>query len=372
MKLKSNPSNPAYECVFKPKYEALYKKKKKIKEPFGIRNSQCMKDLGVNMNLIETFRFPRFPPWNFETTVDWQLSENIKSSTDPGLFRAEHRRIKGKYRGYKHLYTDGSKSGEKVAAAAVRWDMAIGYVRLPDNATIFTAELEAIAIALNFINRVSYDRFLIFSDSKSSLQALEGDDWRNPYVLRCKERLYYAQNTTRKKVIFVWIPSHTGIKGNDEADAAAKEALNEDENTEMKIPYSDFECLIHPYIREKWQVLWDNDNTKKPNKLHSIFPTIGDWPQSYRDSRREEIVLTRLRIGHSRLTHSHLMKREPPPECVSCQCELTIEHILIDCVEFTNIRAKYYDVPDLKTLFDTISPEEIFDFLKEIGLFYKI
>ena len=32
-----------------------------------------------------------------------------------------------------------------------------------------------------------------------------------------------------------------------------------------------------------------------------------------RSLRREEVVLTSLRIGHTRLTHSYLLKREDQP-----------------------------------------------------------
>ena len=35
------------------------------------------------------------------------------------------------------------------------------------------------------------------------------------------------------------------------------------------------------------------------------------------------------------------------------------------------VRQKYVDVPDLKTLFEDIDPSRIFAFLKEIGLFKK-
>ena len=241
--------------------------------------------------------------------------------------------------------------------------------RLPNNATIFTAELKAIDLALTYIIPHRHERFLIFSDSRSSLQALEGDDWQNPLVREIKEKLHHIQNDLRKNIIFVWIPSHIGIKGNEKADASAKAALNKDVQ-DMCIPYSDVKCLIDPYVKQLWQNEWDQEYLQ--NKLYTICPMIGDWPLAYRDSRREEIVLTRLRIGHSRLTHSYHMNKEPMPECISCQCCLTIQHILIECVEFSEVRAKYYDVPDLKTLFDTISPDEIFDFLKEIGLFYKI
>ena len=55
-----------------------------------------------------------------------------------------------------------------------------------------------------------------------------------------------------------------------------------------------------------------------------------------------------------------------------CQCPLTINHILIDCFDFADIRQHYYEVPDMKTLFETVSPDDIIAFIKEIGLYYKL
>ena len=42
---------------------------------------------------------------------------------------------------------------------------------------------------------------------------------------------------------------------------------------------------------------------------------------------------------------------------------LTVKHILIECVDFMKVRRKYFDVPDLKTLFNDVDPSQIFAFL---------
>ena len=46
------------------------------------------------------------------------------------------------------MYTDGSKSGEKVAAAAVTTQQEFK-CRLQDNASVFTAELKGIELSLS-------------------------------------------------------------------------------------------------------------------------------------------------------------------------------------------------------------------------------
>lgn len=48
---------------------------------------------------------------------------------------------------------------------------------------------------------------------------------------------------------------------------------------------------------------------------------------TYGAQRREEVTLSRLRIGHTSLTYGHLMTSEPPPTCQTYSVTLTIKHI---------------------------------------------
>lgn len=41
--------------------------------------------------------------------------------------------------------------------------------------------------------------------------------------------------------------------------------------------------------------------------------------------------LSRIRIGHTRLTHIFFMKRGEPPICNSCDINLSIKHFFNDC-----------------------------------------
>ena len=56
-------------------------------------------------------------------------------------------------------------------------------------------------------------------------------------------------------------------------------------------------------------------------KLHAIRSTVGDYKQKTCLSRRDTVLLNRLRIGHTRLSHSYQLSGddlpENQPECVS-------------------------------------------------------
>ncbi|KAG1678079.1 Isobutyryl-CoA dehydrogenase, mitochondrial [Nymphon striatum] len=65
---------------------------------------------------------------------------------------------------------------------------------------------------------------------------------------------------------------------------------------------------------------WDGEIN---NKLHAIKPKLGEWALSCRKSRKEESILCRLRVGHTYLTHSFLLRNEAQPVCGRCQQPLT-------------------------------------------------
>jgi len=69
--------------------------------------------------------------------------------------------------------SDGSKEGNIVAATVVHRDNT-KCVRLPDAASIFRAELYALLLAIDVVRRSKENNFVIFSDSMSSLQSING------------------------------------------------------------------------------------------------------------------------------------------------------------------------------------------------------
>ena len=69
--------------------------------------------------------------------------------------------------------TDGSKEGNRVAAPVVHRDNT-KCVRLPDTASIFRAVLYALLLAIDVVRRSKEKNFVIFSDSMSSLQSING------------------------------------------------------------------------------------------------------------------------------------------------------------------------------------------------------
>ena len=93
---------------------------------------------------------------------------------------------------------------------------------------------------------------------------------------------------------------------------------------------------------------------------------------SFCNTRKEDTALNRLHKGHSYLTHSFILRKEEAPVCVACNAVITVEDILIGCADLLEIRQKYFEARSLYSLFRNVIPEIIFDFWREIGVFYKI
>ena len=79
--------------------------------------------------------------------------------------------------------------------------------------------------------------------------------------------------------------------------------------------------------------------------------------------------LTRLsdREGSSTShTHSYILKGEDRPRCVGCDEDITVKHILLDCVDFSDQRPRFYSSPNIKHLFTQVPGHQIISFLKQL------
>ena len=176
-----------------------------------------------------------------------------------------------------------------------------------------------------------------------------------------------GQQCSNRSITFVWVPSHIGIAGNTAADATAKAALNLP-MANTQIPHSDLKSLVSSYVKGCWQDSW---NAEPNNKLYKIQPTI--IPSTVRHlPRRDEVLIHRLRVGHTHLTHSFVLHKENPPECDFCHLPLTVEHLLISCSKYDSERQKFYNINSLQELFQKINAHVIVAFIKEIGLYHKL
>ena len=338
---------------------------------FPIRASRLLEDMNIEINIPQTVNLP--PPWLMhEIKICTELNYLTKKSNDTTDHYKQHtlQHISKKPPHYA-IYTDGSKSSTGVGYAAISVDEKIQF-SLPKTATIFTAELCAILDAIKFARKLPSQKFIIYTDSKSSIEALKNFNPKNSLVQEIKYTLHKHYEAGRN-IELCWIPSHVGVKGNEDADRAAKAATTMTQSN-IKIPINDYMPMIKSSLMNKWQISWDNENI---NKLKEIKPNVGFWQTSLQKERHMSVILSRLRIGHTKFTHGYLMNtpHDPIPTCRECNTIVTVKHILCDCQNFNQQRQITFGNKTLEEILSespNFSIYPIIKFLKKCNLLDKI
>ena len=273
------------------------------------------------------------------------------------------------------VYTDGSKTTDGVSFAIVGRRLGhadnIQGTKIQCDASIFTAELLAIKSAVEKGETAPENKTIIVTDSKSSVQAIQKVYSRNPIVQEIKGK---AHNSP-KKFQLCWVPSHVGIAGNEAADRAAREALRNATTTDVPTLRSDLKAKIKNKSKQEWLSRWKNHTYPRLNYLRAITDDLTPLSNTTCENRSWERILTRLRLGYSRLTHGYLMSREQRPICDQCNggIQLTIKHILVDCPRYRSARQRAFNrtTVNLKGILiegNTSVAGPLYKFIKDVNL----
>lgn len=172
---------------------------------------------------------------------------------------------------------------------------------------------------------------LICSDSVAALISIKTGTTRSHLDL------LYEVLFANSRIVRQGKNAHVGIQGNEKADKVAKEAVKKgDVEVNIKLSKSEGKGIVWRSINQQWQQSWDN--ATKGRHLHKIQSKVG-ISRNRGTKRKEQVIMSRLRIGHSHLNGTLLITgKHPTGICEQCQEAETVEHILITFRKFTQER----------------------------------
>ncbi|CAB3258675.1 unnamed protein product [Arctia plantaginis] len=243
-----------------------------------------------------------------------------------------------RYDRYHKIYTDGSKDGRVGGAAFFDPFNDCGIkIRIDSNISIMHIELIAIAEALSYVQSIKYDKFVILTDSKSSLQHLARCTSHmrgNPIAYQILESILNFQSLSRK-IVLQWIPSHVGIGESDIVDQLAKEACWNGIALEVLPLHTDYTRVVKEKCHMCWQEYFDERSREKGIWYRTIQPQVPKYPwiENVELNRKALVTALRLRTGHiASKKFAFLMGKVSSPNCEDCCVTDDILHIIFECV----------------------------------------
>lgn len=268
------------------------------------------------------------------------FSLGLKKSS-PGTNNDFLKILAEKWDGWLHIFTDASKlSKEGYVGSAVwipRYKILLSY-KSPPPTSVFTGEAIALYEAISFIESHKIAKVVIFSDSLSCLQDLAKCPLRsrdNLLVSLKSREVLHRCDSLGLEVVLAWVPSHSGIEGNEQADAGAKQAIEIGCTSHSGCHSQDLRAYAKTQLTEHWSQEWNITRLSKGRHYGGIQPNlpVRPWFFKYQKaSKTATSTIIRLRLGHI-CSPSFLAKIRVRDHSL-CECGLeegTADHIFFNC-----------------------------------------
>ena len=105
VKLRSNPSNPAFQCVFNSGFSRLFEARPSVIATLGHRLQQNVLDCGIVLGNIAKYSTPQFPPWVLKAP-EYQFSLSLlgsKSEVSPTVYETKLNELLSEYDGFTRI-----------------------------------------------------------------------------------------------------------------------------------------------------------------------------------------------------------------------------------------------------------------------------
>jgi ribonuclease HI len=288
------------------------------------------------------------PPW-------WQGPKTyIEETADKAI--ARHREEQNALT----LYTDGSGINGHLGAAAVcitNGKVRTSYMGDENVSTVYAAELQGIALALQIAldamgEQQRRDKVCIYTDNQAAIRSVAKPKGKSgAYLLHKIARLIDDLHQQHVRVEIRWIPSHQGIRGNEAADKAAKEATGwRDDNqtgprAETPLEIYPLRTTMRAWISRtafrNWQEGWEKETRGRTTFRHTQKPTRKVLQLHAQLNKRQSSLLTQLRTEKIGLKDFLFNRHVPGVTDPKCDCGArwqTVMHVLLQCRKHQRLR----------------------------------
>ena len=235
--------------------------------------------------------------------IKQQLLGKENKKEDPNLLKLSALETIDSYpKEWLHVYTDGSafKATVNAGYGAILYHPDGTEAKIYDACgsfnSNFVAEKEAITHAVKHINNM-FDTngdpmsIVIFTDSLSTLQALESGGGGDRYLTNLTLEIDKLISRHHIQVVLQWIPGHAGIRGNEAADTLAKQGAGQPQ-PEVPTTYETAVKMIKSNLKEEWLNDWIRNTTGRALYNHMSTPKPKDPVNLLR--RGEQSTIFRL------------------------------------------------------------------------------
>ena len=302
---------------------------------------------------IEPTTLPSIPPWLHSAPVKFKLEAG--AHLPPGTSVERRRQEAAHYLASlpqcaTWVWTDGSAEGGVLnggAGALLEWpDGTSLELRAPAGklCSSFRAELVAMKTALqHLLTQPAHqeDPIVLCTDSQAALAALRSGpaEQRSMLSKTVWEALLGLSDAGRREIHLQWVPSHCGLRGNEQADDLAKQAAS--------LPQEEVPVDVRTVVRAVTRAARTRTVRQRPHGWYrALMEERLPAPVSGHD-RFAAVDIHQLRAGHwaGSDQYLHRIGRNPSAECPRCselacragRCTLCREeadtpwHVLLRC-----------------------------------------
>lgn len=166
----------------------------------------------------------------------------------------------------------------------------------------------------------------------------------------------------------MWVPGHTGVQGNETADHLAAAGRRMGIWTDQ-VPEEDAKKWVDNTIKNAWLTEWllRSRNNDQQLFLHRVKGDTSAWPDP--PGHRDQVILSRLRTGHTRVSHNYSGNGPFRIQCETCNLPNSVEHFLLECPETEGPRRLYGLQGSVRDILQDDPARTAAPFLKDADLY---